>query len=102
MGLEVGQQREEDGERKLEDLGDGRHAVLGKRHTQVLLDGVDEHLVGFEDGPGVLQDGQQQLQRQHLRPQLVGPVWQGRRSVSKVKGQHRNETRATTRQMAET
>lgn len=66
MGFEVGQQREEDGERQLEDLGDGRDAVLGERHAQILLDGVDEHLVGLENGPRILQDGQQQLQRQDL------------------------------------
>ena len=73
VGLEVGQQREEDGQRQLEDLGHRGDAVLGQRHAQVLLDGVDEHLVGLEDGAGVLQDGQQQLQGQHLGAQLVGP-----------------------------
>lgn len=78
MCLEVGQQSEENGERELEDFRHGGDAVLGERHAQVLLDGVDEHLVGFEDGPGVLQDGQEELEGQDLRPQLVGP---GRREV---------------------
>lgn len=71
VGLEVGEEGEEDGEREREDLGDRGDAVLGQRHTQVLLDGVDEHLVGLEDGPRVLQDGQQQLEGQHLGAQLV-------------------------------
>lgn len=71
MSLEVGEEGEEDGEREREDLGDRGDAVLGQRHTQVLLDGVDEHLVGLEDGPRVLQDGQQQLEGQHLGAQLV-------------------------------
>lgn len=62
MGFEVGQECEEDGQGELEDLGDGGDAVFGQRHTQVLLDGVDEHLVGLEDGPCILQDGEQQLQ----------------------------------------
>lgn len=73
VGLEVGEEGEEDGQREREDLGDRGDAVLGQRHTQVLLDGVDEHLVGLEDGPSVLQDGQQQLEGQHLGAQLMGP-----------------------------
>ena len=67
MCLEVRQQGEEDGQRQLEDFGYGGDAVLGQCHAQVLLDGVDEHLVGLEDRPGVLQDGEQQLQGEHLR-----------------------------------
>lgn len=58
VGFEVGQECEEDGQREFEDLGDGGDAVFGQRHAKVLLDGVDEHLVGLEDGAGVLQDGQ--------------------------------------------
>lgn len=73
MSFEVGQQGEEDGQRELKDFGDGGDAVFGQCHTQVLLNGVDEHLVGLEDGPCVLQDGQQQLQREHLGAQLMGP-----------------------------
>ena len=73
MRLEVGEQGEENGEREFEDLRHGGDAVLGQGHAQVLLDGVDEHLVGLEDGPGVLQDGQEQLEGQDLRSQLVGP-----------------------------
>lgn len=73
MGLEVGQQRKEDGERELKDFRDGRDAVLGQRHTQVLLDGVNEHLIGLEDGACILQDGQEQLKGQDLRAELVRP-----------------------------
>lgn len=71
--LEVGQQREKDGKGELEDLRHGRDPVLGQGHAKVLLDGVDEHLVGLEDGPGVLKDGQEQLEGQDLGAQLVGP-----------------------------
>lgn len=73
MRLEVGEQSEENGERKFEDLRHGGDTVLGQGHAQVLLDGVDEHLISLEDGPGVLQDGQEQLQGQDLRSQLMGP-----------------------------
>lgn len=72
MCLEVGQEGEEDGQRQLEHLRDGGDAVFRQRYAQVLLDGVDEHLVGFEDGPSVLQDGQEKLQREDLGPQLMG------------------------------
>lgn len=71
--LEVGEQGEEDGEGEFEDLRHGGDSILGQGHAQVLLNGVDEHLIGLEDGPGVLQDGQEQLEGQDLRPQLVGP-----------------------------
>lgn len=72
MCLEVGQKGEEDGQRQLEHFGDGGDTVFRQRYAQVLLDGVDEHLIGFEDGPSVLQDGQEELQREDLGPQLVG------------------------------
>lgn len=73
VGLEVGQEGEEYGERELKDLRHRGDAVFGQGHAQVLFDGVDEHFIGFENGPGVLQDGQEQLERQHLGSQLVGP-----------------------------
>lgn len=72
MRLEVGQQGEENGEGEFKDLRHGGHSILGQGHAQVLLDGVYEHLVGLENGPGVLQDGQQQLEGQDLGSQLVG------------------------------
>lgn len=72
MRLEVGQEGEENGQRQLEHFGDGGDAVFRQRYAQVLLDGVDEHLIGFEDGPSILQDGQEELQREDLGPQLVG------------------------------
>lgn len=71
--LEVRKESEENGKRQFEDLRHRGDPILGQSHTQVLLDGVYEHLVGLKDGPGVLQDGQQQLEGQDLRPQLVGP-----------------------------
>lgn len=71
--LEVGQQREEDGKGELEDLRHRGDPVLRQGHAKVLLDGIDEHLVCLEDGPGVLQDGQEQLEGQDLGAQLVGP-----------------------------
>lgn len=64
--LEVGQQSEENGKREFEDLRHGGDAVLGQGHAQVLLDGVDEHLISLEDGPGVLQNGEEQLEGQDL------------------------------------
>lgn len=73
MGLKVGEQSKEDGEGELKDFRHRGHAVLRQRHAQILLNGIYEHLVGLEDGPGVLKDGQQQLERQHLRSQLMGP-----------------------------
>lgn len=66
MCLEVGEQSEENGQRKLKDLRHRGDAVFGQGHTQVLLDGIDKHLICLEDGPGVLQDGQQQLEGQDL------------------------------------
>lgn len=72
VNLEVGQQGEEDGQRELKHLGHGGDAVFGQCHAQVLLDGVDEHLVGAEHGPGALQHREQQLQRDDLGAQLVG------------------------------
>jgi hypothetical protein len=73
VGLEVGEESEEDGERELKDFRDRGDTVLRQCHTQVLLDGVDEHLVGLEDGPSILQYGQEQLEGQYLGAQLVGP-----------------------------
>ena len=58
MLFEVGEQGEEDGQRQFEDLRHGGHAILGERDTQVLFDGVYEHLVRAENGTRVLQDGQ--------------------------------------------
>lgn len=74
VGLEVGQQSEEYGERQLKDLRHRGDSVFGQGHTQVLFDSVDEHFIRFENGPSILQDGQQQLERQHLWSQLVGPT----------------------------
>lgn len=71
--LEVGQQREEDGEGELEDLRHGGDPIFWQGHTKVLLNGIDEHLVCLEDGPGVLQDGEEQLEGQDLGAQLMGP-----------------------------
>lgn len=73
VDFEVGEQGEEDGQGELEDLGHGGDSVLGERHAQVLFDGVDKHLVRAEDGARTLQDGEQQLQRHHLRAQLMRP-----------------------------
>lgn len=72
VNLEVGQQGEKDGQRELKHLGHGGDAVFGQSHAQVLLDGVDEHLVGAEHGPGALQHREQQLQGDDLGAQLVG------------------------------
>lgn len=73
MCLEVGEQSEENGEWEFEDLRHRGDSIFGQGHTQVLLDGIDEHLIGLEDGPGILQDGQEQLEGQDLGSQLVGP-----------------------------
>lgn len=77
VGLEVGQESEEDGERELKDLRHRGDSVFGQGHTQVLFDGVDEHFIRFENGPGVLQDGKQQLEGQDLWSQLMGPEAEG-------------------------
>ena len=52
--FEVRQQRQEDGERQLEHVGDGRNAVLRESDTQVLFDCIDKHLVGAEHRASVL------------------------------------------------
>ena len=61
MLFEVGQECEEDGEGEFKHLRHRTDPVLGQRHTQVLFDGVNKHLVRLEDGAGILQDRQQQL-----------------------------------------
>lgn len=71
--LKVGEQSEENGEWEFEDLRHRGHSIFGQGHTQVLFDGIDEHLISLEDGPGVLQDGQEQLEGQDLRSQLMRP-----------------------------
>ena len=74
MLLEVGQESEEDGQRQLKDLWHRADPILGQGYTQVLFDGIDEHVVGAEHWPCILQDWEQQLQRQDLGTQLVWPV----------------------------
>lgn len=69
----MGEQSEENGQGEFEDLRHGGDPVFGQGHTQVLFDGVDEHLVSLENGSGILQDGQEQLEGQDLRTQFVGP-----------------------------
>lgn len=71
MRLEVGEQSEENGQREFEDLRHRGDSILRQGHTQILLYGVDEHLIGLEDGPSILQNGQQQLEGQDLRSQLM-------------------------------
>lgn len=74
MKFEPREQSQEDGERELEDLRHGGDAVLAESHAQVLLDGGDEHDVTAEHGASRLQDGQEQVQRENLWPQLMWPV----------------------------
>lgn len=74
----MGEQGEEDGEGELKHLGHRGHPVLGEGHTQVLLDGIDKHLVGAEDRPCPLEHRQQQLQRHHFGAQLMRPEERGR------------------------
>ena len=61
VGLELHQKGQEDGEGQLEHLANVGDAVLGEGDAEVLLDGRDEHLVGLEDGPGVLHHREDQL-----------------------------------------
>lgn len=74
VDLEVGEQCEEDSQRKLKDLRHRRDAIFGQRHTQILFDGVDKHLVSAKHWAGALQHGEQQLQGDNLGAQLVGPA----------------------------
>lgn len=69
----MGEQSEENGEWEFEDLRHRGDSIFGQGHTEVLFDGVDEHLIRLEDGPSVLQDGEEQLQGQDLGAQLMGP-----------------------------
>jgi len=55
MLFEVREECQEDCKRQLKDIGDGGDTVLRERNAQVLLDSVDEHLVGAEDGACILQ-----------------------------------------------
>ena len=71
--FKVWKKSKKNSERELKDIRHWRDAVLGQRHTEVLLDCVDEHLVSPEDRAGVLQHGQEELQGDHLGAQLVGP-----------------------------
>ena len=71
--FKVWKKSKKNSERELKDIRHWRDAVLGQRHTEVLLDCVDEHLVSPEDWAGVLQHGQEELQGDHLGAQLVGP-----------------------------
>lgn len=73
VNLEVGEQSEEDGERELKDLRHRGDAVFRQRHAQILFDGIDKHLMGAKHGSGALQHREQQLKRDNLGPQLMGP-----------------------------
>ena len=77
MGLEGGEKSEKDAETQLKHLRHVGHPVLGERHTEVLPDGADEDLIRAEDGAGVLENGEKQLQREDLGAKLVGPVGGG-------------------------
>lgn len=66
VDLKVGQQGEEDGQRELKDLRHRGDTIFGQCHTQILFDGIDEHLVSAKHRPGALQYREQQLQRDDL------------------------------------
>ena len=74
MLLEVGQQSEENGQWQLKHLRNRRHTILGQGHTQVLFDGIDEHVICSEHLASVLQNGQKQLKWQDLWPQFMRPA----------------------------
>lgn len=73
MVLEAVEEGEEDGQRQLKDLRHRTDPVLGQGHAEVLLDGVDEHVVGAKDWARVLQDGEKQLQGQDFAAEFVRP-----------------------------
>ncbi len=64
---------EKDGERKLEDFRDRGDAIARECNAQILTNSSGEHLVRLEHWPRVLQDDEQELERQHFVPVLVGP-----------------------------
>lgn len=74
VNLEVRKQGEEDSQWQLEDLRNRGDAIFRQCHAQILFDGVDEHLMSTKHRPSTLQHRQQQLQRDDLGPQLVGPA----------------------------
>ena len=59
MLLEVSQQCEKYGQGQLKHLRHWRHPILRQGHTQILFDGIDEHVIGLKNGASILQDGQQ-------------------------------------------
>lgn len=55
------QEGKENGQREFKHLWYSTNAILGEGHAQVLLDGIDEHLISSEDWPSVLEDGEEKL-----------------------------------------
>ena len=49
-----------------------RHTILGESYTQVLLDGIDKHVIGAEHRASILEDGQEKLEGQDLAAKLMG------------------------------
>lgn len=66
MAFEGGEQSEEDGEREFKHLGEVGDAILGQCNTEVLLHASDEDIFGAEDGARVLDDGEEEFQREKL------------------------------------
>eukprot|EP01137_Pigoraptor_chileana_P033943 Opistho-2@25726 len=64
-------EREEDGEGQLKHTRNGRHAVLRQRQAEILLDCVHKRVGCLEHRPAVLQNGQKELEGEHLTAQLV-------------------------------
>ena len=66
MAFEGGKQSEEDGEREFKHLGEVGDTILGQCDTEVLLHTSDEDIIGAEDGARVLDDGEEEFQREKL------------------------------------
>ena len=78
MALEGSQQSEEDGEGELKHLWKVRHTVLGEGNTEVLFYSSDEYFIGAEYRARVLDDGEEEFEREQLGTQLMGPAWMWR------------------------
>ena len=66
MAFEGREQSEEDGEREFKHLGEVGDAILGQCDTEILLYASDEDIIGTEDRARVLDDGEEEFQREKL------------------------------------
>jgi len=66
VAFEGREQSEEDGEREFKHLGEVGDAILGECDTEILLHTSDEDIIGAEDWARVLDNGEEEFQREKL------------------------------------